>query len=876
MSLSPGRRLGPYRVTSRIGVGGMGEVYEATDTNLARKVAIKVLPESMAADAERLARLDREAKTLAALNHSNIAAIYGLERFDGQTALIMELVEGPTLAERIVDGPIPVDEALSIARQVAEALGAAHEQGIIHRDLKPANLKVRPDGTVKVLDFGLAKVVTVEPGAIGSAVSHSPTLTTPTQTRAGVVLGTAAYMSPEQARGKPVDRRTDIWAFGVVFYEMLTGQRLFKGDEVGDVLADIIKDEPNLDRVPARLQPLIQHCLEKDPRKRLRDIGDIGLLLNAPRPARPRQTSWLWPAVSALLLAAVVGLSFLYARRALPAREALRFEVSTPGNTRAQMFALSPDGRHLAFITGNPLQLWVRPMDALESRVLPGTEGASFPFWSPDGQRLGFFAQGKLKTIGLAGGPPQSLCDAISGRGGSWSRDGTILFSASNLSPILRIASTGGSPVPVTMVPADVNEGHRYPSFLPDGRHFLFNVGTTRADAAGVYVGSLDGGEPVRLLPDVTNALYAARPGGRGLLVFRRDRTLTAQRFDPDALETEGDMFPVAEGVAFGSANLNTFGAFTVSDNGTLAYQLGGTALRRELVWVDRSGKHLDTATKPAEIQNPYSVSPDGKMLAMRIAPGSRSSGDLWVQDLTRGVSSRLTFRGALDGSPIWSPDGTRIVFYRPAEGGYSYDLFQKLANSSRNEESLFHNGPSFLSATDWSTDGRFIVYTENATQTSLDLWILPLSGERKPSVYLQTPFIEQDGQFFPDAGDGQRWMAYQSNESGRDQIYIQAVPASGAKHQISTEGGTVPRWRRDGRELFYITADQRLVAVPISAGSGLQVGKPQPLFANAGMNSFVPSKSGDRFLINVPASGEQAVTPPIIVVTDWTPTIAR
>jgi Tol biopolymer transport system component len=579
--------------------------------------------------------------------------------------------------------------------------------------------------------------------------------------------------------------------------------------------------------------------------------------------------------VSALLLAAVVGLSFLYARRAPPAREALRFEVSTPGNTPAQMFALSPDGRHLAFITGDPLQLWVRPMDALESRVLPGTDGASFPFWAPDGQRLGFFAQGKLKTIALAGGPPQSLCDAINARGGTWSRDGTILFSDGPVSAILRIASTGGSPVPVTKMPAGVNEGHRYPSFLPDGRHFLFNVGTRRADAAGVYVGSLDGGEPVRLLSDVTNALYAARPGGRGILLFRRDATLMAQRFDPDALATEGDMFPVAESVPFGNPLLNTFGAFTVSDNGTLAYQISGTALRRELVWVDRSGKRLDAATMPANIQDRFSLSPDGKTLAMRIAPGRATVGEVWLQDLTRGVLSRFTFRGAIVNNPIWSPDGTRIVFSTQDVGGYSYDIFQKLVTGNEKEESLLHSDINVLT-TDWSTDGRFIVYMAQAVQTALDIWLLPLTGERKPTVYLQTPFNEVDGQFLPDAEDGQRWMAYQSNESGRDQIYLQTVPASGAKYQISTEGGTVPRWRRDGRELFYLSADQRLVAVPITAGSRLQVGKPQPLFANAGMNSFVPSKSGDRFLINVPASGEQAVTPPIVVVTDWTATIAR
>jgi eukaryotic-like serine/threonine-protein kinase len=515
-----------------------------------------------------------------------------------------------------------------------------------------------------------------------------------------------------------------------------------------------------------------------------------------------------------------------------------------------------------------PSIVWVRSLDALESRALVGTEGASFPFWSPDGQRLGFFGQGKLKTIALVGGPPQSLCDATSGRGGTWNRDGTILFSSGPASPIWRIASTGGAPTAVTRLPDGANEGHRYPSFLPDGRHFLFNVGSSRPNAAGLFVGSLDGGEPIRLLSDGSNALYAASPGG-GLLVFRRDSTLMAQPFDPVALTLHGDVLPVAERVPLGSPGLNTFGAFSVSDNGIVAYGTGGAAVRRELVWVDRSGKRLDTVTSPAEIPSPYSVSPDGKTLAMTVGSLSSGNAEVWLQDLTRSVLSRFTFRGSIARNPIWSPDGSRVVFSNQDRGGYSYDIFLKPASGSEMEASLLHSGRSVI-ATDWSTDGSFIAYTEQAAKTSFDVWLLPLTGERKPVIYLQTPFNEQDGQFFPDASRGLSWMAYQSNESGRDQIYVQAIPASGAKYQISTEGGTVPRWGRDGREIFYISANKMLVAVPILAGKALQVGKSHPLFANAGMDSFVPSTSGDRFLINVPASGENAVTAPISVVTNW------
>ena len=853
----------------------MGEVYRATDTNLKRSVAIKVLPAAVAADPERLARFQREAEVLGALNHPHIAAIYGLERSDGTTALVMELVEGPTLADRIQEGPLTLDEALPIAKQIAEALEAAHDQGIIHRDLKPANIKVRNDGTVKVLDFGLAKAIE-SLGAMSASGSMSPTITTPAMTHAGLILGTAAYMSPEQARGKAVDKRADIWAFGVVVYELLTGERPFKGEGIGEILAAVIKDDPRLDDVPARMRPLLQRCLEKDPRKRLRDIGDIGFLLDSQAQSAPAGgASWLWPAAAALLLTITSGLAVLYFNQAPPEPQSLRFQIPPPVNSVAQVFALSPDGKYLAFVATDdgPSRLWVRAMDALEARVLPETDGATYPFWSPDAQYLGFFAQAKLQKIAVAGGPSQTLCEATSGRGATWNRDGVILFSAGPTTPIFRVSSGGGVPTPVTTLSSNGLEGHRFPSFLPDGRHFLYNSEADTSSAAGLFVGSLDAAAPVRLLSDQTQALYAppAVPRGSGFLVFRRGGTLMAQPFEASALRTTGETSPIAERVATGANN--DFGAFSIAANGALAYRTGGAAANRELVWVDRTGGRLGTATKATAIDDTFALSPDEKTLAMRI--DTASSADLWLQDLGRSVLTRFTFRAGMNTRPNWSPDSNDVVFALVRPGGFSTDIYKKTAGNAGEEELLLHAGINGY-PTDWSPDGKFIVYQQTDARTADDLWLLPLGRDHSPILYLQTAFNEANAHFSPGPQESHRWMAYQSDESGRDQIYVQAVPATGAKYQISTAGGTNPRWRQDGHELYFMSADRRLMAVPVTLGASLQIGMPRELFTTAGMTYFASSRDGQRFLINQPARGEAAATAPITVVTNWQAGIRR
>jgi len=884
LALTPGTRLGVYEVTAQIGEGGMGQVYRATDTKLKRQVAIKVLPPSLAADADRLARFQREAEVLASLNHPHIAAIYGLEESGDMTALVMELVEGEDLSERIARGAIPIEEALPIAKQIAEALEAAHEQGIIHRDLKPANIKVRADGTVKVLDFGLAKAM--EPtGAMSPNVSHSPTITTPAMTQAGMILGTAAYMSPEQAKGKAVDKRADIWAYGCVLFEMLSGRPPFTGDTVSETLADVMKSAPPWQtlsaRVPANLQELIRRCLVKDPRQRIRDVGDVRLALEgAFETAAPQTTAtatssasggrlaWVAFAVASLAAVALAIPTVRHLREAPPpVPPEMRLEINTPATIDPVSLAISPDGQRIVFVATEEgrSRLSLRSLDAVSARPLTGTEGASFPFWSPDGRSVGFFADGKLKRIDVDGGQLQSLTDAPGGRGASWNRDGTIIFTPDqSTSPIFRIPAAGGEPSPLTRPESPKQTSHRFPQFLPDGRHFLYYVQGI-PESSGVYIGDLQGSQTRRLLDADAAAVYAAP----GRLLFVRQGTLFAQDFDAARLELRGNASPVAERIAL-NAGAQGSAAVSASTAGPFVYRTGSAGGLRQFVWLDRSGKDIGKAGDLLSAVG-IELSPDGRRVALFHQVNQNF--DVWLLELGRGVLSRFTFDPALERFPIWSPDGSRIVFSSNRKG--PYDLYQKPAIGAGTDELLLATAEE-KTPTDWSPDGRLLLYRSVDPKTGYDLWALPMNGDRKPYPLVQTNFNERDAQFSPDG----KWIAYQSNESGRFEIYIQPFPGPGSKLQVSTNGGAQVRWGPNGKELFYIALDARLMAVPIRLASNPQTaepGSPTPLFATrvggtlqgTFMQQYDVSSDGQRFLMNT-ITGEGAS--PITVVLNWNP----
>lgn len=880
MPLTPGTRLGPYEVGVPIGAGGMGEVYRATDTNLKRPVAVKVLPQAVAANAGHLVRFQREAEVLALLNHPNIASIYGLERTAGATALVMELVEGPTLADRIARSPIPVEEALSIAKQIAEAVEAAHEHGIIHRDLKPANIKVRSDGAVKVLDFGLAKAF--EPsGALSTRVMNAPTITSPALTGIGALLGTAAYMSPEQARGKVVDKRTDIWAFGCVLYEMLTGRRAFPGDEVSDVLASVFAREPDWSVLPAGLSTVtiscIKRCLHKDRKQRIRDIGDVLLALDdafdpeapgAAQSARDAGRRW-WLQAAALVLVtlfAVVQTARLwrFSPSELPESE-FRLEIVTPptptsGLTGPRSLAISPDGSKVVYtaLVERQVRLWLRSLDSATGRSFPGTEAAVLPFWAPDSRSVGFFANGQLKRLDVAGGTIRTLASAPFGWGGAWNTDGTIVFAPIFSGPLHRISAEGGEPAVLTQL-APGQRAHRTPQFLRDGRHFIF-VADGR-DGTSIHVGDLDG-SPTRRLVDAELA-DVHYPSSR--LLFLRQGTLFSQHLDDIAALT-GNPEPLAEQVA----------AMAASRAGPIIYRPLARAGRRQFLWIGRAGNEITRVGGPREEQDPgdLAMSPDGRYVAMqRVVDGNA---DIWLLETARGVLSRFTTEPVANYSPRWSPDGKRLSYSSGRSG--VLDLYAKSASGDAKEELLLAT-PQNKSPSDWSPDGRFLLFRSVDPVTSHDLWALPLDGRRQPFPVVRTNFVEAFGQFSPDG----QWIAYQSNETGRDEVYVQPFPGPGPKLQISTQGGAQMRWRRDGKELFYLALEGRMMAVQIrstSGGAGLAASEPVPLFtAHVGeivplqsgyFLSYVASPDGQRFLMN--AVVEEPAATPITVLLNWKP----
>jgi serine/threonine protein kinase/Tol biopolymer transport system component len=885
MPLPLGSRIGPYEIVAPVGAGGMGEVYRARDTRLQRDVAIKVLPDLFARDPERLARFEREARTLAALNHPNVAQVYGVVDLppEGGSHLVMEFVDGEDLSQRIArDGAVPLDDAIPIAMQIAEAVAAAHEQGIIHRDLKPANIKVRDDGTVKVLDFGLAKALAApEARAVAApSIENSPTITSPFQmSQLGVVLGTAAYMAPEQAKGRPVDKRVDIWAFGCVLFEMLTGRKPFDGEDVTETLAAIVRADPDWSALPAGtpapVRTLLRRCLEKDRRERLPDIGAARLELRDARMATgtpvvaavppPRSRfGWVPWVVAAAAVVALVAVAWFARSRPAPDQRIIHSLIMPPAplaGAPVLRLRLSPDGSHLAFIAPDEngrVMLWVRPLGSPVPRRLEGTANAAAPFWSPDGRWIAFVGDGKLKKVEAAGGPVIPLCDAGLSPAGSWNRDGVILFSG--LNSIARVSAAGGTSVAALTPSRETGERLIAPSFLPDGRHFLFTAGTGGGASTGVYVGSLDSTEVKRLIDAPTNAVYAS-----GHLIFLLGTTLVAQPFDPDTRTLSGTPLPIAERVQSNPATGT--GTFSVSENGILVYQTG-TSSGTELVWFDRKGKRLGKIGEAAAYRD-LQFAPDEKTVSVTISPPSSAKTDVWLLDPVRALSKRFTLDASGGYGAVWTPDGRHVIYASKRQE--AADIYRKAVSGSEAGELLLRDDTEKIPM-QVSTDGKYLLYSTPLGAAAGRLFVLPLSGEAKPWRFSEQVRNNTPAMISPDG----RWLAYVSDETNRREIYVTTFPDGRGKWQISTEGGDNPRWRADSRELFF-TGANKLFAVDVTATADrFDAGPVRALFdvrvpaTQLGTrSSYVPTKDGQRFLFNAWDGGDTVT--PIDLVVNWT-----
>jgi len=897
MAIAAGARFNHYEIIAPLGAGGMGEVWRARDTRLNREVAIKILPTSFANDADRLLRFKQEALATSALNHPNILTVHDIGDHDGAPFIVAELLEGEELREQLKDGALPAPAAIDYAQQIASGLAAAHAKGIVHRDLKPENLFITTDGRVKILDFGLAKL---KPPQVGDVDTDAPTqkkITDP-----GTVMGTVGYMSPEQVRGLEADHRADIFSFGVILYEMLSGRRTFAGDSAIEVMNAILKEDPpeltaTNPRVPQGLERLIRRCLEKKPERRFDTAHDLGYALEAlstssgaagtqaAAPVAPvgagksqlfgnARLAW---AVAAALLLTTLGFAWAYFTRQ-PAADARVFKTSIlpPEKSSFNHIAISPDGNWLAFTaaTGSKVQLWVRALANSEAKPLEGTESATHPFWSPDSHFIGFFAGSKLKKVDASGGLPATICDVGVGVGGTWNREGVILFSSLGGRGISRVPATGGEPATVLRADLKRQETDLFdPNFLPDGRHFLFYVISGDKETRGIYVGSLDGSVRRRLLGDDSNAIYAASSAGGGYLLFRREVALMAQPFDAAALQLGGDAFTVARRVGTVLSITTSYRRQNVSasENGVLVFDPLPNRQHSQVLWVNRAGRTI-SSLEGLDDASMLRLAPDDKRFAVTRISQQSGDVDIWISDVTGGKATRFTFDPGNDLFPVWSPDGRRIVWASTRSG--PLHLYEKDANLTR-QDSLLLQSEYYKVPMDWSRDGRYIIYRQVDPMIKNDIWVLPLFGERKPFIFLQTKENETAAVLSPDG----KWLAYCSDESGHYEVYVRNFPGGGGQRQISTAGGIGPYWRGDGKELFYHALDGKLMAAPVTSGTNLEVGAPVALFEFRASGPVITpyysvNRDGQRFLLSTIVETESNA--PLTVVVNWAAGVKR